>query len=193
MITFDRVDKWFDDKHVLQQVSFHIQPGEIIGLFGPSGVGKTTVLRLIADLTHPDAGRIHVGKARLSYMFQEPRLLPWNTALENIAAAVRATRQPDAMGVSRHWLNRVELASFADYYPAQLSGGMQQRVALARALAVQPNILLLDEPFSNVDSSCTLRLIDTLQQAARERAITIVYVTHDWAEIQRIATRMIYL
>jgi NitT/TauT family transport system ATP-binding protein len=192
MIQFDGVRKYFNGKMVLDQVSFVIQPGDIVGLVGPSGAGKTTILRLVADLIQPDAGQVQITQAqRISYVFQEPRLMPWRTALDNVAVAVRAAHIPHARSTAVYWLDQMELTAFKDYYPAQLSGGMQQRVALARALAVQPDLLLLDEPFSSLDDALKHRLLDLLRTTVQQNGITVVYATHILSELENLATSTI--
>jgi NitT/TauT family transport system ATP-binding protein len=195
VIRFTGVGKSFRGGRVLDDLSFTVQRREIVGILGPSGVGKTTILRLIAGLIEPDTGQVTVEGTRLGYVFQEPRLLPWRTVLENVRVALRASGMAhgDTFHTARCWLDKVGLADFERYYPVQLSGGMQQRVALARAFAIQPDILLLDEPFSNLDARRKTALLDILQTMLRETAITVVYVTHDLTELLRVADRVFNL
>lgn len=195
MIQFTNVSKSFEGHRVLDDLSFAVQQREVVGILGPSGTGKTTILRLIAGLIAPDTGRVTVKGARLGYVFQEPRLLPWRTVQENVRVALRASGMmpKDALHTARDWIDKVGLADFERYYPAQLSGGMQQRVALARAFAIQPDILLLDEPFSSLDAHRKTDLLDILQTMIRATSMTAVYVTHDFTELLRVADRILTL
>lgn len=193
MIAFEHVSKSFDSLKVLDDLSFRIGPGEILGIVGPSGAGKTTILKLITGIVAPDEGSVRVAGGAVGYVFQEPRLLPWRTALDNVAVALRAqgTDKTDARKTATRWLDRVGLAGFEQYHPAELSGGMAQRVAVARALAVEPAILLMDEPFSNMDVALKASLMATLQQILKERTTTAVYVTHDLTEALQLADRIV--
>jgi NitT/TauT family transport system ATP-binding protein len=195
VIQFTNVSKSFEGHRVLDDLSFAVQQREVVGILGPSGTGKTTILRLIAGLIAPDTGRVTVKGARLGYVFQEPRLLPWRTVQENVRVALRASGMmpKDALHTARDWIDKVGLADFERYYPAQLSGGMQQRVALARAFAIQPDILLLDEPFSSLDAHRKTDLLDILQTMIRATSMTAVYVTHDFTELLRVADRILTL
>ncbi len=188
MITFTNVSKSFDSLKVLHDFSLHIATGQIVGVVGPSGSGKTTILKLITGILQPDSGTITVAPGAVGYVFQEPRLLPWRTALDNVAAPLRAQGQSRAAAreAAAHWLERVELGGFERYHPAELSGGMAQRVAIAR-------ILLMDEPFSNVDVELKESLLETLGSIIRERKPTVVYVTHDLPEALRLADRIVEL
>lgn len=195
MIQLDRVSKSFNGLPVISSLSLTVVKGEVIGLVGPSGAGKTTLLRLIAGLTAPDAGQVTTTSSRLSYVFQEPRLLPWRTAAGNVAVALRAAGMDrlNARLLAHDWLERVGLGRFAGYYPAQLSGGMQQRVALARAFAVQPDVLLLDEPFSHLDDGHKQELLDSLRRLVQQTGVTVVYVTHTLSELNGLASRVLRL
>lgn len=195
MITFTNVSKSFDSLKVLHDFSLHIATGQIVGVVGPSGSGKTTILKLITGILQPDSGTITVASGAVGYVFQEPRLLPWRTALDNVAAPLRAQglSRAAAREAAARWLERVGLGGFERYYPAELSGGMAQRVAIARAFAVEPRILLMDEPFSNVDVELKESLMETLGRIIRERRPTVVYVTHDLPEALRLADRIVEL
>jgi NitT/TauT family transport system ATP-binding protein len=195
VITFDNVSKSFDSLKVLHDLSFHVAANQILGIVGPSGCGKTTILKLIAGILKPDQGRITVAQGAVGYVFQEPRLLPWRTGLDNVAAALRAQgkSKDEARAVAARWLERVGLKGFEGYHPIELSGGMAQRISIARAFAVEPRILLLDEPFSNVDATLKTSLIDILRGIIKERQTTAAYVTHDLAEALRLADRIVEL
>lgn len=193
MITFQHVRKTFDSLVVLDDLDLRIAESEIVGIVGPSGVGKTTILKLITGIAAPDSGKVEVADRRIGYVFQEPRLLPWRTAQDNIAVVMRAQgmSKDDARQEAGTWIERVGLQGFADYYPAELSGGMAQRVSIARAFAAEPRILLMDEPFSNMDLELKGSLIGILQTIARERKTTVVYVTHELIEALQIADRIV--
>ncbi|HEY5528534.1 MAG TPA: ATP-binding cassette domain-containing protein [Thermoleophilia bacterium] len=195
MITFEHVRKTFDSLVVLDDLDLRIAESEIVGIVGPSGVGKTTILKLITGIAAPDSGKVEVADRRIGYVFQEPRLLPWRTAQDNIAVVMRAQgmSKDGARQEAGTWIERVGLQGFADYYPAELSGGMAQRVSIARAFAAEPRILLMDEPFSNMDLELKGSLIGILQMIARERKTTVVYVTHELIEALQIADRIVEL
>jgi len=195
MITFLHVSKSFDSLKVLHDLSFHIAAGQIVGIVGPSGSGKTTILRLITGILAPDGGTVTVAEAAVGYVFQEPRLLPWRTALDNVAAPLRAQGldKARARSVASHWLERMGLQGFERYHPAELSGGMAQRVSIARAFATEPSILVMDEPFSNMDATLKAALLGILQGIIKERDTTVVYVTHELTEALQLADRIVEL
>lgn len=168
----------YDGRDVLHKVTLTVPDGAHIALMGPSGCGKTTLLRVLAGLRAPDGGSVRVSPGRIACVFQEPRLLPWRTAAENVNAVLsdRAQTMPQA----RAWLERLELGTAAEQYPAALSGGMQQRVAIARALAYDAPVLLLDEPFRALDTALRARVIACI--AAETQGRTLVLATHDPAD-----------
>ena len=167
----------YDGRAVLRAVDLTVPDGGHIALMGPSGCGKTTLLRVLAGLQTPDAGAVRIAPGRMACVFQEPRLLPWRTAAENVNAVLsdRAQTMPQALA----WLERLELGDACDQYPAALSGGMQQRVAIARALAYDAPVLLLDEPFRGLDAALRARVTALIADAAADK--TLVLATHDAA------------
>ena len=183
MVELQDVSVAFDGRTVFEHVSARFSSGVHAAIMGPSGVGKTTLLRVIAKLLPPTAGRVRVHTPRRAVLFQEPRLLPWLTALENVNTVLSdgSRTLPEAMD----WLNRVRLGAAAGKYPAELSGGMQTRVALARALAYGGNLVLLDEPFRGLDEATRDEVIDLCREVLREK--TTIFVTHDRAEAEALA------
>jgi NitT/TauT family transport system ATP-binding protein len=194
-ITFERVGKRFNGRTVLADLDLDVSQGQVLGLIGASGVGKTTVLKLIAGLLLPDSGRISTAPGRLAYVFQEPRLLPWRSALDNVAVVLRAQGRgsEEARSEAGRWLEKLGLQGDERLLPAELSGGMAQRVSLARALAGDPEILLLDEPFSNLDAAVKADIARTLRTVVRRRGTTVVHVTHDLTEVLQWADRILEL
>lgn len=168
----------YGGRAVLREVDLTVPDGAHIALMGPSGCGKTTLLRVLAGLQTPDAGAVRIAPGRMACVFQEPRLLPWRTAAENVNAVLsdRAQTMPQALA----WLERLELGDACDQYPAALSGGMQQRVAIARALAYDAPVLLLDEPFRGLDAALRARVTALIADAAAAK--TLVLATHDAAD-----------
>ncbi len=186
LIELKGVKKAFDGLSVIDGLSESIAAGEIVSLVGPSGCGKSTLLRLIAGAETPDQGEIvrRITSDKIGYIFQDVRLLPWRSAMQNVLFVLkdRISDPNERTSRARSALRRVDLADFADYPPAKLSGGMQKRVAIARALAVDPDLLLLDEPFSDLDMPLRLLLIEEMQDLLKGTGKTVVYVTHDIRE-----------
>jgi putative spermidine/putrescine transport system ATP-binding protein len=186
----------------LDNLDLTIQPGELIALLGPSGCGKTTTLRLLAGLEDADTGHINVAgqdithrpasKRDMGMVFQAYSLFPHMTVQQNVAFGLRLRRQAAAARDKRamEMLELVELASQADRYPHQISGGQQQRVALARALAIEPQVLLLDEPLSALDAKVRAQLRDQIRRIQLDVGITTLFVTHDQEEALAIADRV---
>lgn len=175
---------------LVSDLSMALQPGEVLGIQGASGCGKTTLLRCIAGLSSAYAGTIRLETERLAMVFQEPRLLPWRTVRDNVMLPLTAA---DALFIAEEWLDRVRLGDVMDMYPSQLSGGMRQRVAIARALAADPEVLLVDEPFSALDKPLARDLRDTLGALIADRKLTTLWVSHDVDELRHIATHQLTL
>ena len=187
---------------VLDDVSFDVPATGITAVLGPNGSGKSTLLRLVAGLLTPDAGTIEIDGAavadadqRVGLVFQEPRLLPWRTAIENVAFPLElaGVRAADRRERARALLDLVGLAAFERAYPHQLSGGMRQRAAIARALARDPQILLLDEPFSALDALTRERFNAELLDIWQRTGTTILIVTHSIAEAVFLADEVVVL
>jgi NitT/TauT family transport system ATP-binding protein len=191
---------------IFESIDLDVGAGEFLTLIGASGCGKSTLLRMLAGLDAPSAGAVHLGKQRIErpppevvYLFQqyEKSIFPWLDVQSNVAFGLRRRAdRPDAAGIRSRVaevIRRVGLGGFENYYPRQLSGGMQQRVALARALACQPQVLLLDEPFSAVDALTRANLQMLLLELWRELGLTIVFVTHDVDEAVFLSGRVIAL
>jgi sulfonate transport system ATP-binding protein len=187
---------------VLKNINLHVEPGETLAIVGASGSGKTTLLRILAGLEEADTGAVLVdGKAvrgvgaERAVIFQEPRLLPWLTVLENVAFGLETGGVPrdQAQRRASHYVQLVGLSQFKAAYPRQLSGGMAQRVGIARALAVQPEILLLDEPLGALDAMTKIQMQQELARIWREEDVTTILVTHDLEEAIYLADRILIL
>jgi len=169
---------------VLENITFEIARGMFSSLLGPSGCGKSTILNLIAKLDRHTSGDISVNGNKIGFVFQQPRLLNWRTVTDNVALPLERDSS-DKRGrreLAVKYLGLVGLSGFENYYPLQLSGGMQQRVAIARALVIDPDILLMDEPFSGLDEFTARKLRQELIRIWRETGKTIVFVTHSISE-----------
>lgn len=206
------VSKTYGSYQALQDVNLKIEDGELVALLGPSGSGKTTLLRILAGLDIPDSNDetqilfhgenvagSQVGQRRVGFVFQHYALFKHMTVFENIAfglrvrpRATRPTRQAIDEKV-RELLRLIQLEAFGTRYPTQLSGGQRQRVALARALAIQPRVLLLDEPFGALDAKVRQGLRNWLRNLHRELQMTTILVTHDQEEALEVADRVVVM
>jgi NitT/TauT family transport system ATP-binding protein len=178
---------------VFQNLSLSIERGEFVAVVGPSGCGKTTLLNLFSQFVKPSAGRVvSVGGARMVY--QQDSLFPWQTVSENIELGLRDVSNIDERKRQlTDMLRLINLESFANHYPHQLSGGMRQRVELARALIGNSDVLLLDEPFSSLDYLARIRLRNELARMLDQLPRTVVLVTHDIEEAAQLADRIVVL
>jgi NitT/TauT family transport system ATP-binding protein len=196
IIEFSRVGKRYqgDSAPALRDVSFSVREGEFVVFVGPSGCGKTTVLKLISGLERPTSGELKKPD-NVSMAFQSGALFPWLTVFENAALGLRQKGLPehDISRIVEHELRTVSMLQFHDKYPAELSGGQRQRVGIARALAVDPQVLLLDEPFSALDPKTTSELHDDVLQIWRATKKTIVMVSHLIEEAVSLADRVILM
>ncbi|MBK8739458.1 MAG: ABC transporter ATP-binding protein [Betaproteobacteria bacterium] len=201
-ITVQDLTKRFGKNEVVSRISFAIQEGELFTLLGPSGCGKTTLLRLIAGFYAPDEGEVRFDDRRVNdvpphergigMVFQNYALWPHMTVFDNIAYGLKLQKIASATIAERvgSVLEKVKLGSLGDRYPGQLSGGQQQRVALARALVLNPKILLLDEPLSNLDAKIRISVRAEIRKLQKELGITTVYVTHDQEEALTLSDRI---
>ncbi len=201
-VTLDRVVKRFGDVVAVDEVSLNIESGELFFLLGPSGCGKTTLLRMIAGFYEPDDGGILFGenditrvpphKRNTGMVFQNYALWPHMTVLENVAYGLDVRRVPADERQTRvdAALDVVRMREFSKRTPNQLSGGQQQRVALARALVIEPDVVLLDEPLSNLDAKLRLGMRDEIRRIHERVGVTMIYVTHDQSEALSMAGRM---
>jgi NitT/TauT family transport system ATP-binding protein len=178
--------KSFDTLEVLRDINLSVAPGERVALLGPSGAGKTTLLKIMAGLETPSSGTMENHARKTAFVFQEPRLIPWRSVKDNLLFV-------NADGDYRAALCSVEMEDFADYPPADLSGGMRQRVNLARALITQPDLLILDEAFHSLDLGIKMRLMESIIQRWQEQPFALVCVTHDPKEALYLADRIFVL
>ena len=187
---------------VIGSVSFDLGEGEIVSIVGPSGCGKTTLLNLICGLLPPTAGSVlwHGRELagvppRLGYMLQKDLLLPWRTAVQNVTLGLEVKRVGgrERLATAHRLLDRLGLTGFADYYPSALSGGMRQRVALARTLASDPEVLLLDEPFSALDFQTKILIERDTARLVRGESRSLLLITHDVEEAVSLSDRVIVL
>lgn len=208
-INIEKINKSFGKTAVLNDISLDIDSGEMVALLGPSGSGKTTLLRIIAGLEHQNSGKIsfhgrdvshlHARDRHVGFMFQHYALFRHMTVADNIAFGLTVLprrERPSAADIRKkvaNLLEMVQLSHLANRYPAQLSGGQKQRVALARALAVDPQILLLDEPFGALDAQVRKELRRWLRQLHEELHFTSVFVTHDQEEAMEVADRIVVM
>jgi NitT/TauT family transport system ATP-binding protein len=193
--------KTFGELTAIDRVSLDIMPGEFFMIVGPSGCGKTTLIRILAGLEEASAGTFEIDvppdsdRPVNSMVFQGDSIFPWMTVRQNAGYGLRMRNAPGAVvrEVVAHYLDRTGLARFADYYPHQLSGGMRQRVAIARAFANDPEILLMDEPFSALDAQNKLLLQEELLRIWEEDKKTVVFITHSVDEAVFLGDRIMVM
>jgi NitT/TauT family transport system ATP-binding protein len=205
-IIVENVNKRFIDTHkqeiiALKNINFTIAEQEFVVLVGPSGCGKSTLLNIIGGLMTPSSGEVYFGEVqgnkepRLSIVFQEIALFPWRTVYENVVFGLeeRGASKEEQREKGRHYIHMVGLSGFESAYPKQLSGGMRQRAGIARALAVEPDLLLMDEPFSALDAQTRTIMQEELLSIWNRTKLSTLYVTHNIQEAVYLADRVIVM
>lgn len=205
VLKVENLSKRFGQVQAIADISFEVQDGEVLSLLGPSGCGKTTTLRCLAGFEMPDSGKIYLGTREISTLtpeqrgigmvFQNYALWPHMTVYGNLAFGlqIRKIGREEIDKRIKTVLNLVRLSGYEDRYPRQLSGGQQQRIAMARALVIEPDIMLLDEPLSNLDAQLREEMRFEFIELQRKLGITAIYVTHDQAEAMVISDKIIIL
>jgi NitT/TauT family transport system ATP-binding protein len=198
-IEFRNVTRRFDDLLAVRDVTLSVNDGEVVSLIGPSGCGKSTLLNMGSGLHAPTSGEVRVDgepvtgpNPHVAFMLQKDLLLPWRTIRENVELGLQIRKIP-LHGKSTALLKRFRLDGFENAYPHQLSGGMRQRAALARTLAVDPTVLLLDEPFSALDAQTKMVLQQDLARTLAEEKKTALFITHDLAEAVALSDRILVM
>ena len=204
-VRFEAVTKAFGSVVAVNKVSFAVEPGNLVTLLGPSGCGKTTTLRMIAGLEMATGGRVFIGDEDVtklpasdrdvSMVFQSYALFPHMTVLENVSYGfvVTGMAKSEARERAEAGLQLVGLAGYGERLPSELSGGQQQRVAVARALVLEPQVLLFDEPLSNLDAKLRRRVREEIREIQRNLGLTVVYVTHDQEEALAVSDKIIVM
>ena len=187
MLKLEEISVRFGEKQVLKKCGLRLEKGERVALTGPSGCGKTTLARVALSLQNPDSGTVSCGFSRVTAVFQEPRLLPWLTAAENVNLVLSDSTR--TMEEARAWLERLELGDSSTLYPSALSGGMQQRVSIARALAAKPELLVMDEPFKAMDDALRARVLCVTADALGDAALLLI--THSEQEAVDLGCRVL--
>lgn len=207
-IEFRQVGKSFpakgkaDAPFAIRHVNFKIRRGEVVSIIGPSGCGKSTILNMGSGLYRPSEGEVFVGGEavtgpvrRVAFMLQKDLLMPWRSIRRNVELGLEIQGMPAAQRkvIAEDLLNRCHLQGFADHYPFQLSGGMRQRAALARTLAIDPQVLFLDEPFSALDAQTKMILQQDLAQMLYQEKKTALFITHDLVEAIAMSDRLLVM
>ena len=205
ILSLDHIYYSYHDKNgetpVINDLSFEIEPGSFTSIVGPSGCGKSTLLSLLCDLIKPESGTIYIRPpennpdSRMGYMLQKDNLFEWRSIYKNVMLGLEINNKktPENIAYVNHLLEQYELAEFKSARPSQLSGGMRQRAALIRTLALKPDILLLDEPFSALDYQTRLEVREDICNILRSEKKTVILVTHDISEAIAMTDRVLIL
>ena len=184
----------YGDLEVLKDINLEVNKGEIVALIGPSGSGKSTLLNIISGLLEVSSGEVEL-YGEIGYMFQHDHLFKWRTVWKNILLGLEIKKDitEEREKYLKGLLEKYGLIDFIDSYPQQLSGGMRQRIALIRTLATKPSLLLLDEPFSALDSQTRIKVSDDIYKMIKDEGVSVVLVTHDIAEAISLADKVVIL
>ncbi len=195
MIEFINVSKSFNNLEILKDFNITFKKNKITCLFGPSGVGKTTIANIAANLIEIDSGSVNITKeAAYSYVFQEPRLLDWYSVYDNIDFVLKNVYDNEnRVNIINNYINMVELTDYKNYKPNELSGGMAQRVSLARAFAFPSNVLILDEPFKGLDLKLKREMILLFKKLWNKSKRTVIFITHDVDEAVTLSDYIYFL
>ena len=199
VLRFENVSMHYHSKQgetiALKNVCFSVREGEFVAIIGPSGCGKTTLLSLAAGLLLPSEGKVYTSGVSFGYMLQKDELFPWRTIEKNLflPLEIKNTDTPSQRAYALHLAEKYGLAQFLKTYPSSLSGGMRQRAALIRTLAVNPDVLLLDEPFSALDYQTRLSVCDDVYRIIRNEKKTALLITHDISEAISVADKIFVL
>lgn len=188
MLELKDISLRFEQKPVLAGCGLRLNKGDRVALMGPSGCGKTSLLRVALGLQMPDGGSVSRTDGRVAAVFQEPRLLPWRTAEENVNLVL--SDRKETMPEAREWLRKLELLEARALYPAELSGGMQQRLSIARALSYRPELLVMDEPFKAMDEALHDRVMQIVS-ASIDSGAALLLATHSEAEARALGCRFL--
>ena len=213
MLNIEHLQKSFGDKQILKDISLNVANGEIVTIIGPSGTGKTTLLRCVNFLEHAEKGTITIDDVSVNckhafghhvmelvrksgMVFQTYNLFRNKTVLENVLEGLRVVKKipkKEALEIARAHLERVGMTEWENQYPNQISGGQQQRVAIARALAMEPSILLLDEPTSALDPELSKEVLNTIRKVAEDGKVSMLIVTHEIEFAREISHRIVFM
>lgn len=189
LLKIENLTKSYENLKVIDDLNMDINKGEIVAIIGPSGCGKSTLLNIISGIIKKYDGSIYTSKPKIGYVFQEDRLLPWMTVLENIKIVKDSSKEDEALKI----IEEVGLKGFEDSYPDKLSGGMKQRCAIARGFNYDCDLLLMDEPFKSLDYNLRIDMLNTLVKLWRKSKTSILFITHEIDEAITVANRIIVL